>query len=433
MASPQDMRAYLATLDADLTYVWSQSEVPLKVQYDLGQNFFNTLRKFGSLEDDRAKVRQAVSTDLGLDPTAQPPAGPQARVALAAVVSAWEIAREQIQREVQLRAESKALNLQRPISSTDRTAMKKALELRHGRKAAHEIPSHDYISVKTEEVENGDPRASQLDEITSSEDHEEHTLSAVVDISGGLKIVKKRQKASQPMGPEAFRSRLKIECHTWLMLSMKHPNIAYLQGLERDTWTDYVEFFLGRKVWMMEIPSSVDLSTKVSIPWQVLINFEFSCRKLAFRLVREEGFTLDAALKACIKDAENKEVNFTSPIALSGNKRKREPNEENADADIWKESGRSGKGKKDKGKGGKGGKGKGGKGAGKNQGKVTRKKWLVITPDGRQICFAFNKPRGCSNASCDRVHICQYPGCGGAHSVTACPKRGAAAAEPAED
>lgn len=242
-----DMRAYIADLDVDLTYIWSQSNVPLTLQYQLGQASFDTLRKFSSLEDDRAKVRAAVALDFGLDTNAAPPAGPAARVTLAAIVSAWEVAREQLTREVQLRAESKALNLRRPVGATDRVAMRRALEARHGKRAPHELPSVDYLSTKMEELEAGEPQASQLDEITSAEDHEDHSLSTMVDITGNIKVIKKRQKTQPPTGPESFRARLKIECHTWMMLAMRHPNVAYLQGLERETWMIYVEFFLGRK------------------------------------------------------------------------------------------------------------------------------------------------------------------------------------------
>lgn len=425
MATPDQMREYLATIDVDLTWIWSQSEVPLELQYRIAQSSINTLRKFSSLEDDRAKIRAAMAADYALDVNAAAPAGPRARTALAAIVSAWEVAREQMTRDIQVRAESKALNLRKPIGATDRTAMKKALEVRHGRRSAHELPSADYLSLKTEEVEAGEPQASQLDEITSAEDHEDHTLSTMVDLTGNIKIVKKRQKTAPPDGPESFRARLKIEAYTWIMLSMKHANISYLHGLDRETWLIYVEYFLGKKVYMMEIPTSADVNMKVTIPWQILLNYEFACRKLAFRLVREEGRTLDEALLASIRDAECKEVHFTSPIAIGGSSGKRLQGQSgdgrgqasaSKDEAPWKKI-RTQKGKS-KGKG----KGKKSKGQGKG-GKIGRKKWLSYTPDGRQICYSYNGPNGCNDAECERVHICQFPGCGGAHSVRDCPKR----------
>lgn len=434
------MKAYIATLDVDLTFLWSQSEVPLEVQYALGQASFNTLRKFSTYEDDRAKVRAALAADFGLDVAAAAPAGPRARVALAATVSAWEIAKEQVAREVQLRAESKTLNLKRPISSTERMAMKKAIEALHGRRAPHELPSNDYLSLKTEEVEAGEPQASQLDEITNAEEHEDFNLSAMVDVSGGLKIVKKRAKSTPPTGPEGFRSKLRIECYTWMMLSLKHANVWYLVGLERETWLTYVEYFMGKKVMMMEIPTSADFKQKVSIPWQILLNYEFACRKLAFRLVKEEGQTLNEALLNSIKDAECKEVHFTSPIALSGSKRLFVDNAKQG-TEQWKDEpeppAKKGRGANaGRGKGGGRGKGRGrgrNAGTGGTGGPVGRKQYLSYTPDGRQICFSFNKDRGCQDPNCERVHICQMPGCGGAHPVTKCPKKKKAVKNREED
>ena len=43
------------------------------------------------------------------------------------------------------------------------------------------------------------------------------------------------------------------------------------------------------------------------------------------------------------------------------------------------------------------------------------------TPDGTEMCFAFNKAGGCGNPGCQRAHVCQR--CMGAHSQLACPTR----------
>lgn len=180
---------------------------------------------------------------------------------------------------------------------------------------------------------------------------------------------------------------------------------------------------------MMEIPVSGDLTEKVTIPWQVLLNYEFACRKLAFRLVREEAKTLNEALLECIKDAECKEVNFTSPIAIGGTAKRKAPAQPNWDEGVMQQAGKGAKNppwKKAKGKGK--GKTKGGRMQGKGSKPTSKKKWLSYTPDGRQICYNFNKPKGCHDASCERVHICQVPSCGGNHAASSCPKRGTDAA-----
>jgi hypothetical protein len=87
---------------------------------------------------------------------------------------------------------------------------------------------------------------------------------------------------------------------------------------------------------------------------------------------------------------------------------------------------------KPKGKG-RGGKGRGGKGRG---GKTSSPSTQMPagctnkTSDGRNLCFAYNSPVGCSYAkpgnACKRgVHICAKPGCGGRHSAVSCKPAGA--------
>ena len=104
---------------------------------------------------------------------------------------------------------------------------------------------------------------------------------------------------------------------------------------------------------------------------------------------------MDDALAEAMRDAELKEVHFTSPLALLGRAgQKRNWDGQEGSGGKWWKAGGKGKGK---------GKGKGGKG---------KEDLLSNTPDGRQICFNFNSASGCSTQGCTRVHICRVRGCG---------------------
>ena len=112
--------------------------------------------------------------------------------------------------------------------------------------------------------------------------------------------------------------------------------------------------------------------------------------------------------KHVIKNADLKESFFTTPIALGAS-----PSGENK----WRRLGdRKGKGdfKGDYKGDGKGKKGKKGdrKGGRKDHlgNQLTSK-----TPDGREICYAFNS-QGC-RGRCGRVHVCRVAGCYGDHSA----------------
>ena len=66
------------------------------------------------------------------------------------------------------------------------------------------------------------------------------------------------------------------------------------------------------------------------------------------------------------------------------------------------------------------GKGKDGKGKGKGKSKKGDKSFngsslVSQTPDGREICFAYNA-QGC-RGSCGRVHCCRVRGCHKEHSA----------------
>ena len=63
-----------------------------------------------------------------------------------------------------------------------------------------------------------------------------------------------------------------------------------------------------------------------------------------------------------------------------------------------------------------------GKGKGKTKGKAKgdRQELAWKTADGRDICFAYNSPSGCSGA-CSRVHVCRVKGCAKDHTLMAHP------------
>jgi hypothetical protein len=436
LPTQDEMLEALKKVQGDLLWLWNQSEVSIELQCRLYTSGMTSVRKFGGYEDSRQNVRAALATDLDLDVAAPPPAGLRARVALAALVGSWEAARDQVKKEGELRADAKVLDIRRPMGSTERKLMLKGLENLYGRLEAVETPSTAYLAQKSEEVENDDPTASMLDEVTSIEDKEEQSLQSMLDSTGGVRVKWKRGKISLPENPEEFRQRMKVEAHTWLMLSIKYTNVFWLRNLQRETFNRYMEYFLSSKVYRMEAQiggSGSDPQTaSLQVPWRAVLNYELACRKWAFKQVRDEGLQLDEALISSVRDSELKQLNLLGPISLGlfSTKRAREEG-------PGPEAKRRGKGPEERGGKGQGGgqgggrgkgKGKGGKGGGQGQpgrDPSSRKNFVSYTPDGREICFKFNNQSGCSDADCSRVHVCQVKGCGGAHGATSgeCPKR----------
>jgi hypothetical protein len=270
-----------------------------------------------------------------------------------------------------------------------------------------------------EEVESNEPSASKLDEVASLDDGETQELSATIDNLGKIQISRKRAKGRLPGNPEELRMKLRIEGNVWLFLASKFTNRAWLQNLTPQLFSRYADHFLGRKVHEMLVPQVQGEPLPLRPPWSVVLNYEYSVRKRAFEMVREEGLSLGVALVTCTHDSELKEINFTSPISLMGRRGVASlPHPEGhpakaARTDRQKGAGNSGKG----GKSNKdGGKGSGKQSSGKGTGKL-----VANTADGRQICFAFNSATGCAG-SCGRVHVCRKKGCLGPHPLPLCDK-----------
>ena len=104
-------------------------------------------RRFQAIADTREEARVA-ARDFNLDH--QTPAG---RVEIAAVVAAWEMAKEFAGKEVEVRAEAKVLGHRRILQVQERQAMLKAVTDTYGKLNEAETPSAEYLATKAEECE----------------------------------------------------------------------------------------------------------------------------------------------------------------------------------------------------------------------------------------------------------------------------------------
>ena len=201
-------------------------------------------------------------------------------------------------------------------------------------------------------------------------------------------------------------------------------------GMTPRIWEDYTDYFLGKRVMLLENCAADGTKHLLGPPWAIILSYELECRKSALLRVAEKGLTFVAALSEVIRDPELKELAFTSPIAHLGRGSSSsstsalkpaartivKSTQHLIDNPNWplKKSGTptQGRGK---------GKAKGAKGGGKGKGKAGKQKQAFATPDGQHICFAFNSPAGCSDPNCSRLHVCRNWGCYGQHAASVCP------------
>eukprot|EP00435_Cladocopium_sp_Y103_P007668 s5210_g2.t1 len=403
--TPEQQKAWLQeNVNADLTYIFEQMGVSLERQYELGQHY-KSVMLFAALADNRGEARTALARDLGIDPAANP----ANRASLAAVVAAWQQAADAAEKERTTKAEARSLGLPKPLLQTERHAMRVAIEKVVGPLDEKEEPSADYLAQKLEEVEAGDLLASSLDDISSVKEDSTSQLQSNLDATGRIRITREKKKSKLPASSEELRSKLRVEAHAMLMLAARFKNKVWFQELSMNTYQRYVDYLLGDKVYQLQISKGDGSAqtTWANPSWDLMLSFEHRLRKEAYRKASREGLPLSTTLKLVMEDASIKETHFVTPLTLEFARRGTSASSGAPPGgyDKWK-GGNPGATRRPTPKGGQkgGGKGKSRKGklgANSNAGFV-----YSTTPDGRQICYAFNNST--CNGQCNRADVKDY-------------------------
>ena len=405
LPSDDDMRAEVAKADSDLQYILQEAGSSLATMYRV-ISVHTTRRRFQAIADSRSEARAAAKDDFSIDVTT--PAG---RAQAASIVAAWELAKEYTEKETELKAESKILGRRRVLPVQERQAMVRAVVASYGKLSEGETPSGEYLAAKAEEVEENEPTASPLDRISSKRDSQVESLQTSLDSTGHVRVTKTLNKLEMPKNSESYRRTIKVEAFAWLAMAARFKAKTWLQGLLLEHFVKFTDYILGDKVANLRLPSvsGVD-SAYERPPWHVVLSYELKLRTEAFKLVVDEGHRLCDALQSVTQDASLKETYFSTPLALhtassgqpfkyrKGGSKGKGKLGQGGQADVppppnapagWQRPGKKGKGSK-----------------GKHNGLPL----VSATPDGRQICFAYNA-QGCTNPSCPRVHVCRVQGC----------------------
>eukprot|EP00971_Amphidinium_carterae_P340708 6479159-Amphidinium_carterae.1 len=297
--------------ESDLAFVWDDCKVPIQVQSRLCQAGFTSMKLFGNLADSKQDLRSALAADFGLAVEGQP----QNRLKQASVLAAWESAREWMAKEISLRAEAKVLGERRPPTPQEHIAMKQAVEALYGTLREKEVPSTTYLALKMEELERDMPKAASLDEISSMEDSDEHSLTATFDASGHLRVTKQKLKMGVPTNSEELRARLRLEMNAWLFLATKFVSKVWLRDITPKVWLDFIDYILGESV--MRLAATPDASGSALTPsWTLVISYEFECRKWIYRKVRDGTHTLAQSLTEVTTNSEIRTLHLVTPMSL---------------------------------------------------------------------------------------------------------------------
>ena len=413
MADPADAAAVsLARLATDLRFIWSEREIADEQQIILTNAGFTTLGIWQAAADDRAGLRTLARTLFG-DPAEDGlAAGDRIKrtVLIARLVESWEVSKTRIEEGAKVSAEQAASRLPRTITKSSMIQLRQRYEQDHGRILDRCFPCQALVERRLEEVEEGEVRADALSDIASVEEaSNEDVMGAHLDKDGTFKFRRTTKQVPLPVTSEQLRQRVKMLGITFQLAALRHNTRLWLRDVTPEIWLAHLEFVLGEDVAQFE---QVVLSTKVSPPWNVVLSYEFQIRKEACRRVLYNGATFGGALKDARESPTLRERYFSTPTncAAAVASAQAEASRKRPFEGVHNDHGRKGgSGKDGKGKGKVANKGKSGKGPGDGPPPAAGPPGAHSrTPDGRGICFRFQKKKCSAGRKCAFAHVCQF-------------------------
>ena len=157
----------------------------------------------------------------------------------------WSIAKCTASKEIEAKAQANVTSSANTIPPNERSLMRKAIE-RSGKLPDDEVPGAHYLTVKVDEVEQNEPKASPLDQIAHLEHATDVDMTVGLDNSGTFRTIRQKLKVDVPNDPEAYRKRMRVEMNLWLMLSARFMNKPWLEGTTSGPFDRFVNYILGK-------------------------------------------------------------------------------------------------------------------------------------------------------------------------------------------
>ena len=445
----------IGTMSSELVFLLESTQVPRDIIAKLGELGYTDMDTFSNMEVNPKEVRTVLKDDVGLDPAG----GAGHRAMTARIIGAWASAGHRTTKQREEDATQRATDLPRHLPKSKHLELTRAYTAAHRELRDRERPAPAYLDWRFEQVEDGELKAESLSEVLNKEEaNDDEWGGARVNPDGTIRLLRARSTGKTPDCPEGLRDKVKLMGVAWEYVRLRFPSKPYLAELVAQDWTDHVEWLLGEDVYGYVVKDSAQtISYRPS--WATLVELDYRVRRKAYSLVNDAGSTLKKALVTARSDTALFQRYFLTPVSLAAGaeaaraSQKRAAPQESQHRQVppaqrpqegsWGEPAtfvqnpsfdqRS----KGKGRGKKGTKGDKGKGKRPNKGPQVeatqpptlpppapatgswRKGQSSTTPDGRAVCFAYNRNR--CNGNCGMVHVCLV--CGGGHPKSACPRR----------
>ena len=317
-------------------------------------------------------------------------------VKFASLFLAWQSATNRVKVQDELNSELAAQKQPKSIPPVEMSALKVQFERHYYKLKDAEVPAKASFEDLCEQLDAGELRPMSLRHFGSKADDEEVEAGTLqLGKSGQVKIRRSRIETAAPSNLEELRAKITLMANHFIFARLRYSNKGMLADLNPFTFLDYVGYLTGNHVAQMET-QTVDGITLHKPSIKLITNYEHQMRKEVIEQMNL-GQSMSLEIKAVTKNADIRERHFSTPLAVSsatqsltGGKGK----DRGWEADRWTPYPPP--------KGGKG-KGKGKKGKWKYKGDFLHS----TTPDGRQLCFAWNNAKEGCKGGCNRVHACR--------------------------
>ena len=383
---------YIAMMSPDLQGLLDSRKVNRNLQAELSKIGIDNVAMLSAVATDRTSLEALAKDSLALDVAA----GGDAVIRFAQLYLAWQAATKRVKVQDEMDAEASAQKEPKSVPVQEVQSLKSTFEAQFYKLKESETPAKVSLEDVFEQVDAGELRPMALRHFGSKADDEEAEVGNLqLGKAGQVKIRKSRVETSPPGTLEEFRSKVVLMANHLLFVKFRYPNKEAFKKLNPFTFLDYLGYLTGKHVAQMET-QTVDGITLHKPSVKLLLNYEYQMRKEVVELVNEGGDMADA-FKNVTKNSDIRERHFSTPLAVSSASQALQAG--------WKEKGHLQRWHPYENP--KGEKGKGKKGKGKGKSKKGSSHMHSTTPDGRQICFAWNNPKEGCKGGCQRIHVCR--------------------------
>ena len=343
------------------------------------------------------QAEKMAKSEMGVDVAARPADA----IRFASLYLTWQSSVKRTSAMDEMDAEAVTHKAPKTVPGVEMQLYRSEYEKKFYKLKDSECPGKPSFEDLCEQIDGGEFRAMALRHFGSrAEEDDAETGSLQVGKAGQVSIKKSRVETNNPTNMEEFRSKINLVVNHLIFARFRYPHKQTLEGISPFTAIEYLNYICSKNVAQLESVTIDDIPLhRPSL--KLILACEYQMRKEVVDEVNK-GIAWAKALKEVVKNADVRERYFSTPLAVSSASQ--------ALKDPWSGRHRAqerqhpyGQGAMEKGKGKSKGKHKKGKGKTKGKGQSLH----GVTPDGRQLCFAWNnRLEGCKG-DCGRVHACR--------------------------